>query len=1274
MTQYKPTRGFLTKRLSSWQRMFALLATVGLCASPVSAQVITGTVLGVVSDPSGALLAGVRVTVHNTKTDIDTKAKTNQSGEYVVPLLPTGTYDVSMEADGFKTYRQVGVTVGVDEKVRIDARMEVGTVNESIQVEAGDLSLQTDASDLSSAVSQPVLRELPNVGRTPLRYAGIIAGVTPRPGFNNLNNVPMGEDSRRAFSDFTVNGGRPGGTEILLDGAPNTSGAFNEIAVLPNNDSVGEFKMITNAYSAEFGRAGTGVVQMITKSGTNQFHGAAYEYFRNSALNANTFGNNYYGLKKGVFNLHQFGGTFSGPVLLPHYNGRSKTFFFVSFEGNRLARDASNFLTVPTQLERTGDFSQSKVLRNGVLVPVNIYNPLPSAAKLTAAGNGVIRDQFRSGGVMNRIPVSLLNPVSLKLLQALPLPNRTSPAGDGTNNFFYSASEKISTEQMIAKIDHQFNERHRLTFRYTQDWSLNTVPNPYADTIPQAWSGMPTTQNNPTAALMYVWSVSPTSLLELRANVTRINLQKLPDGGFNTNLSALGFSPDMVATARYNDYPLISLGSGYAPIGHGSFDARNNHSTNPSTNGSFTKIMNKVTLKFGGEYRIYMNNFSQPNITSFAFAPATAMTTQCSGNGCAPVPGTVAQGSPLAAFLVGAMDGSADTASGQYATGDFPIALSAKYAALYTQNDWKVNQRLTLNLGLRWDYSGNLRERYDRLSQFDFSAKNITGTPGQYTFLNFNGNSAGRKNDSYKDFSPRVGFAYRPFADTVIRSAYGISYDPVTGTGSGILGFGADGFRALSFLRIRPNSGDFALLDVLDRPYNNAYAGGGTPLGKDPTNPGFLGYNAIAVQRQEGGIPYMQQWNFTLEHRLPKDIDLQVAYVGTKGTHLLVNFTEINGTNSLSPALLEQWRQNYQATGINPANTRVPNPFYVAPPGTPLIGSGNPNVAGATITQLQLNRPYPAYPSVRLGYQRYGSSSYNGLQISARRPFRNHFEVGGTYTWSKMIDTTTDNSAGAGNTGAASNGSFSLNNMKLDRAVSQFDVPHRAVIYTVWESPFGKGGSLLANNAIASAALGGWKLSTNTQFQSGLPLGISGGGFGRPDLVGDPVLPEEYRCYGPQTCKLPDGRTVFVAAGRQLYFNPYAFRNRVFQFGPGAGSNAGRYADDIYWYGTSPRLLPNLRGWGVNNTDISMSRSFNLKEKWSFVLRADVVNIFNQKNFSDSGIDKGFGSSSYLPSSPTDASQVSRAGQSLNANFGTLDVRSQGISARYIQLGARIVF
>jgi len=1253
-------------------RMSRIAALPLLTGAMALAQVITGTILGIVTDSSGGAVPNAKVSVKNSGTNIETIVSTSRDGEYVVPLLPPGNYDVTIESTGFRTFKETNIALTVDAKVRVNAVLSVGNIADVVEVRASDIALQTDSSDLSTPISKVIIQELPNVGRSPLRFAPLLAGVIPRPGFNSINNVPIGEDSRRAFSDFSINGGRPGGTEILLDGAPNTSGAFNEIAVLPNADAIGEFKLITNSYSAEFGRAGSGVIQLSTKSGTNEFHGSLYEYFRNSALNANSFGNNSFGIKKGVFNLHQFGGSIAGPVRFPGYNGRNRTFFFASFEGIRFARDGSGFLTVPTALERAGDFSQTKALRNGALVPVDIYNPSPTTSSLTAAGNGVNRAQFQDAGVLNKISPQFLNPVSLKLMQAFPLPNRPSPTGDGANNYFYGGSILSSTQQAIVRVDHNISSAHRLTVRYTQDWSVETPPNPYEKTIPQAWSGMPTTQNNPTGALIYTWTKSATSLFEFRANISRINLVKQPVGGFNVDLAALGFSSDLVRTARYQDYPQIF--SSFASIGHGSFDVRSNHSTNPSANGSYTKILNRLTIKVGGEYRIYMNNFSQPNIPGVAFTPSPQFTTQCSGNGCAPVATTQVQGSSFAAFLIGAMDGNADAANGQYATGDFPIALSAKYGALYTQNDWKVNNRLTINLGLRWDYSGSLRERYDRLSQFDFSKKNITGTPGRYTFPNFEGNGPGRKDDPYTDFGPRIGFAYRPFGKTVIRSAYGISYDPITGTGSGILGFGADGFRALAFSRIRPASGTFALLDVLERPYNNSYEGGGVPLGKNPDDPGYLGYNTIAVQRKEGGNPQVQQWNFTIERTLPHDIDLQVSYVGTKGTHLLVNFTEINGTNAIDPKLLEQWRQTFIATNANPANVRVSNPFYVAPPGTRIIGSGNPNVAGVTITQLQLNRPYAAFPSVRLGYQRYGSSSYNGLQINVRRAFKNHYEVGGNYTWSKSIDTTTDNSAGGGNEGAPSNGNFTINNLKLDRAVSRFDIPHRAVIYTAIELPFGKGQRYLGNTPVVSQLAGGWRFSTYTQFQSGQPEGIgSGTGFGRPDLVSDPVLPKNFRCFGPQTCPLPDGTSIFVPSGRLLYFNPHAFTSRVVQFGPGAGANAGQFTNDIYWYGTSPRFITNLRGWGTDNTDVSLTRSFKLLEHANLVFRADVVNVFNRKSFADGGLDKNF-ATPYLPSNPSDAAQLARKGQSLNATFGTLDVRSTLLTPRYFQFAARIVF
>jgi len=420
----------------------------------------------------------------------------------------------------------------------------------------------------------------------------------------------------------------------------------------------------------------------------------------------------------------------------------------------------------------------------------------------------------------------------------------------------------------------------------------------------------------------------------------------------------------------------------------------------------------------------------------------------------------------------------------------------------------------------------------------------------------------------------------------------------------------------------------------------------------------------VATRRSSSGTS-------TIERTLPKDIDLQVSYVGTKGTHLLVQFTGDQRHQRRRSHPARPVAPDLHRHGVNPANVRVSNPFYVAPPGTPKIGSGNPSVAGQTITQGQLYRPYPAYPSVRLGYQRFGSSSYKRTQVSLRRAFRNNFEIGGHYTWSKSIDTTTDKSSSNGNDSATGNGNFTVRDLKLDRAVSRFDTPHRVVIFSVVDLPFGNGQRWLAGIPGVSQVVGGWKFSTYSQFQSGQPLRYRRGtGFGRLTWSATPCFPRSNRCYGPQTCALPDGDSVYVGVGRMLYFNPKAFRNRVVQYGPGAGANAGTYTGDIYYYGTTPRAFSNLRGWGVANTDISVTRTFRLTERASLLFRADAMNLFNRVSFGDGGIDKNFGST-YLP---TTAAGVARAGESISSTFGTLSIRTAGMTSRYLQFSARINF
>jgi trimeric autotransporter adhesin len=1249
-------------------RSLAILTAILMAAAFFAAgQVITGTILGTVTDPAGAVVPGARIVIVNTGTNVRTETRSSTSGEFVAPYLPAGTYDVSVESGGFRAFRQTAIRLTIDAKYRIDARLTVGAVTESVEVVSNVQVLQTDSSDLNTTISSVAIQNLPNIGRNPMNYMVTVAGVVPRTNFEAVNNFAVGDDSRGRFSNFTVNGSRPISSEILLDGAPNTSGAFNEIAVLPSLDAIGELKVITNAYSAEYGRAGGGVVSFTTKSGTNNWHGSLYEYLRNPVLNANSFGNNSFGTgldgkpvrPKGKFNINQFGGSLSGPVRLPKiYDGRNKTFFLFSYEGIRHAEDASAFLTMPTELERRGDFSQSRALvRNpatglNVLVPRNIYAPFHSTTEIIPVGTNfrLVRQQFQDGGILNRIPQSQINPTAQRFMNFYPLPNITPLQPDGTQNYFDGNSNYNRTDQIIGRLDHNFSQQNRTFFRWTTDWTLSTPRNRFRTTNPEATDAAPVSQFNPTATIGHTWSLSPTTLFEFRGNVTRINLIQQPASGLNADMEGLGFSREMLAVIPSYAFPRIAPGSGYQQIGIGNFVLRDNHSTNYSFNANLTKILNKWTVKFGGEYRPLFNNFYQPYVPSMAFVPLN-FTQRCAGAGCPTLTYDDSQGHVLADFLLGNFNGAV---SGQYSTGDPRMALKNAYWGFFSQNDFKATRNLTINLGLRWDYQGPLTERYNRLSQFDRTAKNITGTPGAYVFSGVGGNSRGQMDSDFRNWGPRVGFAYRLFDKSVIRSAYGISYDQITGVGSGAAGFGVDGFTYPAFMRTRPVSG----LDILDRPFNDAFSGGGVIVGPNPSSPDLLGIFAYAVDRRQR-TPYVQQWNFTIEREVGAGFHATAAYVGTKGTRLSVQSVPMNGDNSVPESLLRSSRDELIRTGVNPLTGFVPNPMYG------IIPSSNATLGSPTITLLNLNRAFPAYSNSTVALQqRFGSSNYHALQLSARRAFSKGVEVGANYTWSKNIDFSNSiqvNAINAQNGGG--NSSFTLNNFALERSVANSDIPHRAVVHYVVELPFGKGKPLLTSTPVLSQVAGGWKLAGIASFSAGLPLTITGGGFGRPDLISDPFLPKEYRCFGDGVtpCKLPDGSSVVVPNRRMLYFNPKAFRNRTIQ-------TPTQILNDVYWYGTSPRFLSRLRTPGVNNWNMTVSRDFAFGENGPRLeFRAEAVNVFNRTEFGPGGINRDLGSANLNPANGP-------LGQSTSATFGTLDINNLGRTPRYMQLSLRIMF
>jgi hypothetical protein len=1234
------------------------------------AQVITGTILGTVIDPTGGAVAGATVTVINAGTGVKFPSSSNSSGEFAVPLLPPGTYSVTIESPGFRAFKKSGIPLTLDSKYRVDAKLQVGEVSSAIEVVADAQALQTDSTDLNTTISRQAIEDLPNIGRNAMQFLNTVAGIVPRGTSDSLDLINTGDDSRRQFSNFSVNGSRPNSSEILLDGAPNTNMANNEVSVLPNVDAIGDLKIIANAYSAEFGRVSGGVISFGTKSGTNQYHGSLYENIRNPVFNANSFGNNSFGRTangdpvnpKGKFNLNQFGGSFSGPVRLPGYNGRTKTFFFVSYEGLRRVADASSWLTVPTALERNGDFTQTvSQVRDPatgglVLVPQSIYAPFPTTTtttQVTSTSYRLQRQQFQDGAILNKIPKQYINPVAQRMINYYPLPNSAPRNPDGTQNYFDSNSNRTRTDQIIVKLDQNFSTKHRTFFRFSNDWTLNDPANRFREGNPAVSSALPVTQFNPAVTLGNTWTVSPTSIVEVRANLTRINLVQKPVGGFD--FAEMGFSPEMRSVVSTTAFPFIAAFSGYQSMGTGQVVYRDNHNSNYSFTGSYTRLLNKWSIKMGGEYRNILANLYQPGFPGFTFL-TNSFTRACAGTGCATIPTLQPQGNATADFLIGNLDGQ--RGNGQFTTGEPSMALKWAYYGFYSQNDWRATRKLTINLGVRWDYQAPPTDRFNHLAQFDRYGTNLTGTRGTLQFSGVNGVARGQTEKDLNDFGPRVGIAYRANTRTVIRTAYGISFDQITGVGTGSDGFGVAGFNSPAFIRIRPESG----LDILERPFNNAFNGGGKVIGPNSKDPRFLGTSIIGIERN-APTPYMQQWNFTIERELPLGINLQVAYVGTKGTRLITMQTVLNNTNSISKATLNAARSEFVRTGINPLNAMVRNPNYG------LMPAGNPNLTGPTIAQNLLEVAYPAYGGLNMFNMRTGSSSYQSLQVSARRGFRKGFEVSGNYVWSKNIDygnhftvlgPNTQNGGGAT--------SYDLDNMRLDRSVANSDIPHRAVINYVVQLPFGRGRKLGAHTPVLTQAISGWKVSGITTFQAGLPLSITGGAFGRPDIVADPVLPKEYRCFGDGVtrCPLPDGSSIVVPIRRMLYFNPNAFAGRYLEVPRVDGRTGTQFVDDPYWWGTAPRFDPRLRGFGIANLDLSIARDFSLGEQRRLVFRVDAANALNHTRFADSGLTRAMGAINL------DAAR-GKLGVPTSTSFGT-SALSDARGPRYLQVSARIVF
>ncbi|MEK7831890.1 MAG: TonB-dependent receptor, partial [Acidobacteriota bacterium] len=905
------------KILKRWVASGLLVAT-GLIANAL-AQSPQGTLTGTVTDPQGGLVSGATVTALHSATNQKVTTTTSGDGIFALPALPIGVYEVTVSAQGFSTYKQSNITLEIAQRLRLYVKLQVGEVTTTVEVTSELSRVQTEASSLGTVVERERIQSLPLNGRHVFNLVKLIPGVQPR----NRAADGFAEVDNQSFSQISFNGGSVYSNQVFLDGGANTVPVHNEISVVPMVDSVEEFKVQTNALAAEYGQTSGGVISVVTRSGTNEFHGSLYEFFRNDALDARnaflTQRDPITGRDKPILRYNQYGGTVGGPLPLPRFgeggpaikSGKDRTFFFAGYERWNFRTANINRATVPTALERNGDFSNT---RDGNGNMIRIYDPATTRAN--PAGSGFVRDLFPG----NIIPRNRMDALSLRLLQYLPLPNvAPNNAFTNANNYLTLVSFPIDQAQTSVRIDHNFSEKDKIFGRHTV--TRNTRMNRAWNNGDADTDARDDQRDNHHFILSETHVFSPSLINEFRASAVRQYLV-FQHPSFDRGYPAqLGFP----AIFPQDAFPPISI-DGVLPFGSGrggfAGGHRRHHTVQISDSLTWTK--GRHVLKFGTDQRWNRLNFVNRLNPSGNFTFGGALT----NNPLAPA-GT---GVGFATYLLGEVSGGSQSVRPFFS---FDTASNGSYV----QDDWKITRRLTLNLGLRYDYSTGPVERWNRSSNFDVFVKNPeTNTQGALLY-------AGVTKDRHftippKDnFGPRIGFAWDVNGDGkfAIRAGFGLIYNAVesgdtAGDTANSLGFSVDTtFTAPSGAPQKAFQFSVGPSSLL------------VPRGVAGGPSAFRGQN-VRFQELRQPTPYVEQWNLTVQRELWSKFVLTATYAGNRGVHL---FGANYDLNQLDPV--------HFALGLT-LQDQVPNPFRGQ------IATGA--LAGATISRSQSLRPFPDYLGV----------------------------------------------------------------------------------------------------------------------------------------------------------------------------------------------------------------------------------------------------------------------------------------------------------------------
>ena len=1096
-----------------------------------------GTILGTVTDNSGAVVAGAGIDVTNVATSVTKHTESTSTGDFTVPYLQPGTYRVTVQAAGFQksVVENVGLVVG--QQARADVVMKPGTVSESVEVQAAAVALDTDSSSVSQLISQKQVEQLPLNGRNFLNLLFVGAGAVQ-------TNGEQGQMRQGEGNAISINGGRPTSNNYTLDGLVNTDTALNTPAVILSQDAIQEFKTQSETYSAEYGFSAN-QINIVSKSGTNQLHGTVFEFLRNDALDAKAP----FQSAKAELRQNQFGFVVGGPVYIPKlYDGRNKTFFLANYEGWRI-RNGINQATfnVPDPAQLAGDFSASGLTPFPICPPSATQSCMPIDPNTGAPfpGNNIPSTRF-----------SRLATVSLAA-HLFPAPNCT---GCGQFNYRLTTTLPNTTNQQTYKLDQQLGRFGSVFFRYTKASYENENINGSV-TVPFG-VGVFTEESQS-------WMISHTLNIGAR-NINNFRFGRLEPSAIQggkpapaSDVSALGITG---VFQNLPDYARLYPTLGFQGFSN-SFGSQGNDTTTSDIPtwefaDSLAMIRGKHTVTTGFDFRhwVQKRDLSADFLGDFTFNNDTIINNSA---GCTTASGRCGTGNKVADFLLGYYHDASTFQPGPFSPSGVAGNLNQYhflYFAPFVQDDWKVTNRLTLNLGLRWDYRAVPTEQDNKMFWFDrtnaggglcYADKNL----GTETVSGLGGPIApdgngfyrycGRANPapgSKKPFAPRLGFAYRLTDRTVVRGGYGIFFDSAE-------------------TREIDDSGDIYPFVVRASP--NPTVNSSLPKSTDQmfppvtlhqVSPATDGNQFFAVIISEfPHNPYVQQWSLSVQRELARNTTLEANYVGNKGTHLLNRINIGQGLPPANPAACDPSVGGNPATGDCPAATRRP------------------------FTNITSSLGF--LDSMWNGY-----SNYNAGNVKLERR-SSSLALVTIYTWAKSMD---DKSAAAGVGGTnAFAGHMDEHNPRLDHGLSDFDVNHRFVTSFVYQLPFGRGKKFGANmNKAADLALGGWQTTGIVTFQKGFPFSVlANDNFGllttftqRANLVSG--------------CNPNGGFSKSI----QEWFNTACFVQPL----------AGQFGD-------SGRNI--IRGPGINNWDLGLGKDFRFTERVAFQFRVETFNTFNHHQY-----------------------------------------------------------